>query len=106
MSKIDFDLDIDLKELKKQIDAVNGSALPIDIKEGLHNLLGAIRDAVEDKVFYKITSVCKEDILAAFEGKISINVDNEDEATGKTYNILRGIGAEFQITSVRDVDDE
>jgi len=41
-----------------------------------------------------------------FEGKIFIDANNEDEATGKTYNILRGIGAEFQITSVRDVDDE
>ena len=68
MSRIDIDLNIDLKELKKQIDAVNGSALPVDIKGGLHNLLGTIRDAVEDKVSYQITSVCKDDILIAFTG--------------------------------------
>ena len=43
-----FKLDIDLKELKKQINAVNESNVPIDIKEGVHNLLGAIRDKIED----------------------------------------------------------
>lgn len=43
-----FNLNIGIKELKKQIDAVNNSNLSIDMKEGVHNLLGEIRDKIED----------------------------------------------------------
>ena len=40
------ELSVDLKELRKQIDALNVSNTSIDEKEGLHNLLGSIYDSV------------------------------------------------------------
>lgn len=37
---------VDLKELRKQINALCVSDIPTDEKEGLHNLLGSIYDGV------------------------------------------------------------
>jgi hypothetical protein len=49
MVKVTITLMIDVIELKKQIDAINSAPLDIDIKEGVHSLLGTILDkALED----------------------------------------------------------
>ena len=42
--KIDYELAIDVKELKRQIEAVLGSNMPERYKEGVHSLLGEILD--------------------------------------------------------------
>lgn len=81
MSRVSYDLDINLEELKLQIDIINKllnntAAMAcltknerLSVENGLMNLLGTIRDCKEDAEFFKITSVCKEDILQAFEGR-------------------------------------
>jgi len=45
--KINIELDIDIGQLKKQIEAVTTSDIPEDSKNGLHNLLGTILDEIE-----------------------------------------------------------
>ena len=46
-----YEMKIDKKLLKKQINAVLESSMPEDTKTGLHNLLGEIRDHLELKEF-------------------------------------------------------
>jgi len=41
-----------------------------------------------------------------FEGKIFVTANDEDEATDDAYNALKRSGAEFQITSVDDIEEE
>lgn len=48
MSKTNYNLDIDLKELQRQIKAVLESNMPEREKTGLHNLLGEMRDMMEE----------------------------------------------------------
>ena len=54
-----MNITVDSKELQKQIDAVNVSNIPIGEKEGLHNLLGSIYDAVIEKGFVQINKEVK-----------------------------------------------
>ena len=85
MSRIQYKLEIDVGELKLQIKAIeklldNTMAVgcltkkeTLSVENGLLNLLGTLRDTTKEKNSYTITSVCKEDILAAFEGRDNIN---------------------------------
>lgn len=68
MNRIDYDLDIDVKLLKKQVKAVLESNMPEEEKTGVHNLLGSILDAALKPEFFKITSISKDDLLGEFNG--------------------------------------
>lgn len=68
MSRIIYDLDIDVKLLKQQIKAVLESNMPEAEKAGVHNLLGCILDVRLKPEFFHITSVCKDDLIEVFKG--------------------------------------
>ena len=93
MSRKDIELgDIDIALLKKQIKAVLDSNMPEDEKEGTHMLLGRIFDeCIKENPGYVITSVCKADIIQAYEDIEAEDMDlvkrrvNELDENNMTY---------------------